>query len=128
MTETVYSQGIMVPVQPGRTGGFRLVRGDDYITQLILVLAGDADSENPFQDEGIGLRAVFANLSDPAWRSEVKAQIEVVFDVLHRDNLAKLADVSFLQGVVTGEVVVRISYLSLETNTVLEVETTVRRS
>lgn len=117
-----------MPVQPSGAGGFRLVFGDEYITQLVVTLSSDCDSDNPFQSEGIALDAVFANAGDSAWKARVRRDIEGMFKkVLERQNLAKLIRLTFSAGESEGETVATLRYLSIESATEADVDIPLRR-
>lgn len=128
-TSTSFTGGIQVPVQPSGTGGLRLLDADAYIEQTVRVLCGDGDSDNPFNDGvGVGASAVFANASDTAWRSKTRNEIQEVFKDLQRANLAKLIGLELAPSRdVPEEYEARVKFLSIETNTILEVETPLRR-
>ncbi len=123
----IFSGGISVPVVAGANGGFKLATGDDYITQLIEVNSADADSDNPFQIVGIGQGAVFQNVSDQAWKGLKKREMAEIFRDLKRANLATLQSIRFTDGEVAGDFEMQVTYLSLETNTRRDVNTTLRR-
>lgn len=127
-TEAGFSGGMMVPAQPGQDGGFKLVAGDDYLFQLISVLASDCDSDNPFLNIGLGLGAVFQNLSDPGWQAQQNQKIRDVFQDLQRAQIAKLLSVDFVPGLQPGEMTATVRYLSIETGRERELTTTLRRS
>lgn len=128
LSPTGFSGGMQVPVQTGRTGGFRLISGDDYVIQLISVLVGDTDSENPFLQIGFGLEVIFANLSDSGWRTQQKQKITDLFRDLERAQIAKLLGVEYEDGPGTAEVTAVVKFLSIETGKVLDVRTPLRRS
>jgi hypothetical protein len=122
------AQGIQVPVVPSGAGGFRLVSGDEYITQLVVTLSSDCDSDNPYQEEGIALDAVFALASDSAWKARVRRDVEAVFrKVLERQNLAKLIRVTFEPGATEGEYNMNLRYMSIESATEADVVVPLRR-
>ena len=129
------SGGLELPIQASASGGFQPLTGDAYIKQLVRVLVADGDSDNPFQDVGFGIDAVFANLSDPAWKAQQRRKVKEVFDDLRTANLAKLDTVTFTkpgdddaQGLVEGEIAMNIRFISIESNAELDVLTTVRRT
>lgn len=116
-SSTGFSGGIMVPVQPGQDGGFRLVDGDEYVSQLIRGLVADCDCENPFLRIGMGLEAIFANVSDGGWRAQQQKKIVDVFRRLQRAQIAKLVNTEWSAGALAGEFNVTIRYLSIESST-----------
>lgn len=106
-----------------------MICGDDYIIQTLRLRSGAVSSENPFQDDGIGIRAVFQNISDPGWIAQQRRQIELIFKQFERNNLAKLRSVSFKPSTTDpSEFEAIIRFLSIETNTEREVPITVRRT
>lgn len=129
-TTQAYSGGIQVPIEASSTGGIRLLSGDGYIRQLVETLCGDGESDNPFNtDVGIGASAIFQNSGDVAWRAKSRNEITKVFQDLQRANLAKLRNVELTPSPGSAEEFdARIEFLSIETNTTLEVDTTLRRS
>lgn len=127
ISPTGFSGGIQLPVRASQGGGFRLLSGDDYIAQLIALQAGDGDSENPFLDVGFALTAVFANLSDGAWKAQQQRKITELFARLQRAQLAKLVSTAWSSGPKPGEYTVLIRYLSIETNSENETPITLRR-
>jgi len=124
----LYSGGLRAPIRPSHTGGFEVISGDDYIIQLIQMHVADSDSDNPFQDIGFGLNAVFANLSDQGFMGQARYRTELLFRNLQKANIAKLMELTFADGEQEGESQMTIKFLSLETNTEREVTTTVRRT
>jgi hypothetical protein len=127
----LFSGGIALPFGPDNRGGVALIEGDEYISQLIRVLASNGDSENPFLDVGIGLRAIFQNLDDPAYQAQLRREIEAVFDDLRRAQIAKLLSVSFAPSDDPNnpaEFIATVRYLSIETATEQQVDTPIRRS
>jgi hypothetical protein len=127
-TTTERSTGIASPVTAAGHGGFAIASGDDYIVQLIRDLAGDVDSDNPFQVEELGLRAVFQNLKDPAWRAQQRRRIEAIFAAhFEPAGLAKFKNARFQDGEEEGNVDMIVTYLSLETQQEIEVTTPIRR-
>jgi hypothetical protein len=126
--EAGFSGGMMVPPQPGQDGGFKLIAGDDYLFQLISILASDCDSDNPFLTIGLGLGAVFQNLSETGWRAQQTRKIQDVFQDLQRAQIAKFLSIDFGPGTEPGEMVATVRYLSIETGRERELTTNLRRS
>lgn len=124
-----FSGGIQVPFSSSATGGVRILEGDEYLLQLVRTLCGDGDSDNPFNDgAGVGAGAIFQNVSDFAWKAKVRQEIEDVFKVLQKANLAKLRGIEIGPTADASEYAVIVAFLSIETNTTLEVDTSVRRA
>lgn len=133
MTTPIFSGGILLPVQPNGRGGFKLIEGDDYLMQLVIMRAAPGESDNPFLDIGIGEGAIFQNASDAGWLSVQRTKIEAFFRNLERAQLARLKKVSFRPGDESAgedpaDFFATIRFLSIETNTELEVDTAVRRT
>ena len=124
-----FSGGIQVPVQSDSTGGLRLLSGDEYVIQTVRILCGDGDSDNPFNTGvGVGHSAVFQAAGDTAWKTKARQEIEDVFRDLERAQVAKLRGVSLVQSNVPEEFEALVEFLSIETNTTLEIDTTIRRT
>ena len=124
-----FSGGIAVPFSPDNRGGVAMVFGDDYVAQLIRVLASNSETDNPFLDPGIAVSAIFQRVSDPAWQGQVRQEIEDVFGDLQRAQIAKLLSIEMAPSEEDpNEFVASVRYLSIETNTEQQVETTIRRS
>ena len=124
-----FSGGIAVPFAPDSTGGVAKVFGDEYVSQLIQVLASNSEADNPYLDAGVALSAIFQNVSDPAWQGQVRQEIEDVFNQLQRAQIAKLLSIQMAPSEKDpNEFVASIRYLSIETNTEQQVDTTIRRS
>ena len=128
--QSQFTGGLQAPLQANGSGGFRRLEGDEYLSQTIAILCGSGESDNPFNDGvGVGASAIFANASDLAWRAKTRREIEDVFRDLERARLAKLRSVDFLPSEDDpAETVVSIRYLSIETNTEQEVQTSLRRA
>lgn len=122
-----FAQGIARPVQQDGHGSLRTVIGDDYLTMLVQIMVQDCESNNPFQqDLGVGVDAVFGLDSDIAWKGLVRRRLEAEFRIFNKLNLAKFGSLEFRQGDVEGEYLAVVKFRSIETNTDLEVTTTVR--
>lgn len=110
------ASGLALPFAASGEGGLAVLYGDEYILQLVRTYAADCDSDNPFQDIGIGLEAVFQLSSDGAWKGQIRRKMQQMFKLyLERTNLAVLKDVSFAKtedGVDTMNVV----FISVESN------------
>jgi hypothetical protein len=127
--DNLFSGGIAVPFSPDNRGGIAMVFGDDYISQLIRGLASNSESDNPFLDAGVAIGAIFQNVSDPAWQGQVRREIEAIFTDLQRAQIAKLLSVTMAPSETDpNEYVAQVRYLSIETNTEQQVDTTIRRA
>lgn len=81
------AQGIAVPVKV-ENGRMQLAKGRDYIRQLIFIALAGNDSENPWQDIGLG-DYVFG-INDARTDGQIRHDIVTIFSILERDQLAKL--------------------------------------
>ena len=124
-----FSGGIMVPVQAGASGGFKLLFGDEYLLQLVRTRAGVVTSNNPFQEVGIAARAVFQNISDPGWVARHRFEIQRMFVQFERAQLARLKSIDMAPHESNpAEYVATIKFVSIETESELEVQTSIARA
>lgn len=86
------ARGIKSPIET-KNGRMVLLGEDDYIEQLVFTGLGDGDSENPFQDVGLGEFMIFAINNDQT-DGEIRERIVAVFAELEADQLARLEDPS----------------------------------
>lgn len=105
------AQGIKLPSK-AVNGRFELIDGDDYIAQLIRVGLGSADSDNPFQVQD-DLDTVVFDINDDTTASTVEVVIQRVFEILSRDQLARLENVEVES--IGAEMNALIEYVNLET-------------
>lgn len=114
--------GIALPLTVVK-GRWRKASGDDYVEQLIHTSLGCGDSENPFQDIGLGEFMIFA-INDEAIEGEIKKRVEAGFRSLERDQLARLArrsrQLKFAQR--DGEKIMFLEYENIETGERREIE------
>ena len=123
----LFTGGLSTPFEGAAAGGVRTLYGDEYLKKQIETLAADCDSANPFQDLGIGLENVFQIKDDPSWQGKTRAAINLLFKrYFEPANLARLIKVEFqptpedVTGVYQsqeGDLVMNITFLSLESNT-----------
>jgi hypothetical protein len=125
---TGFSGGLQVPVQPDQGGGLKVIEGDQYVFQLITVLASDCDSDNPFLTMGLGLDAIFSQLSDAGWKAQQEKKIRDVFRDLERAKIAKFLKITWQAGPGPAEFTASVRYLSIETAKEGDVATTFRRA
>lgn len=118
------AQGIQLPLVV-KNGRLKLLDGDDYIAQLIAVALGDNESENPFQDIGLGEFMIFG-INDSYTEAEIRERVREVFESLEDDQLAKLETddkaVTFERNVAAGTLSMFVSYVNLETQEQQELE------
>lgn len=122
----LFAQGIARPVRPNGSGGLMSIIGDDYLIQLVQVMVADCASDNPFQqDLGVGVDAIFGLAGDSAWKAVIRRKLLAEFKRLKDANLAVFGSLDFLPGN-DGEYEAVVKFRSVETNTELEVSTTIR--
>lgn len=118
------AQGIKLPLQT-KNGRLQLLSGDEYIEQLIFTALGDNESENPFQDIGLGEFMIFG-INDSYTEGEIRTRVEQIFDLLEGDQLARLDSedkaLTFTRKKGTGQLVMLLSYTNLETQEQREIE------
>lgn len=118
------AQGLKLPLET-RNGRLVQLSGDDYIEQLVSVMLGDGESDNPFQDLGLGEFMVFG-INDAVTDGEIKERVVRGFAILERDQLARLdnpdTDLVFRKGDSPGERILEITYTNMETQERPEIE------
>ena len=105
------ARGIELPTR-AKNGRLRLLAGDEYIRQLVITAMQPGDSENPFQDLGIGEDMIF-EINDDLLEGEIRARAERVFTILDRDQLARLESLRFERE--NGDLTMFVDYVDLET-------------
>jgi hypothetical protein len=103
--------GIKLPTTI-KNGRLELLGGDDYIRQLVETAMGDSDSENPFQDIGLGEFMIF-DINDPLSEGEIRDRVRKAFASLESDQLARLSSIEFARR--GAEAVMFLVYEDLET-------------
>jgi len=111
------AQGIAFPFRASPRKGVELSEGPEYIRHLVLVALGDCDSDNPYQDLGIGNAVIFRNLSNPAVQGWVTRKVRDIFRTFEAEELARLHTLDFEGSVDDGDLTALITYVDLETNT-----------
>lgn len=117
------SQGTQTPWKADSLGRVVLVENDDYIRDIIGIALGSGDSENPFQDIGLGEEIIFS-VNDFVTEATVRRRVEDIFRDLETNGLARLVKpngVTFPGTDVEGEMFVVIKFINLETDRVDEV-------
>jgi len=121
------ASGLALPFAASGEGGLQVLYGDEYILQLVRTYAADCDSDNPFQDVGIGLEAVFQVSSAAAWKGQVRRKMQAMFRLyLERTNLAVLKSVSFAK-TEEGEDTMNVIFISIESNEELAINVPINR-
>jgi len=110
--------GIKLPTTV-KNGRLELLGGDDYIRQLVETALGESDSENPFQDIGLGEFMIF-DINDPLSEGEIRDRVTKAFASLETDQLARLSSIEFDR--VGHEARMYIEYEDLETGKRPEIE------
>lgn len=105
------AKGIKLPLR-AVNGRLELLGGDAYIEQLIFTALGSGESDNPFQDIGLGEFMIF-DLNDKMTEGHIAERVRAVFATLERDQLARLEELSFKS--VEGDKKMHLGYENLET-------------
>lgn len=105
------AKGIKLPTS-AKNGRLELLGGDAYIEQLIAVALSDGESDNPFQDIGLGEFMIF-DINDPLPDGVIRERVRAAFATLEHDQLAKLERVEFTTS--GAEKMMAIWYKNLET-------------
>lgn len=112
------ARGIELPTR-AVNGRLKLLSGDQYIDQLVAVALGDGDSDNPFQDLGLGEFMIFG-INDSLTDGEINTRVQAAFELLETDQLAQLKSISFES---RAEVkIMFLEYINLETGKRRELE------
>jgi hypothetical protein len=116
------AQGATIPAKI-RNGRLVKISGNEYIRQLLMLAFGEGESDNPFQDLGLGEFMIFA-INDAESEGDIRPRVERMFESFERDQLARLDnpadDIEFFQSEADKYMVVR--YRDLETQERVEVE------
>lgn len=116
------AQGISVPLKT-KNGRLQLVSGDAYIDMLVRIALGDNQSDNPFQDIGLGAERWIFGINDGMAEGEIKTAVLSVFESLERDQLAKIkqSDIKFDRSE-EGVLKMDLAYTNIETQERVELE------
>lgn len=116
------ARGLELPI---KISNGRMVKksGDDYIKQLIMTALRSGDSENPFQDLGLGGFMIFG-IQNGGTQAQIKEKIIPIFNSLEEDQLARLDNPSKdIQFEVDGtDLKMTINYRNMETQERDEIE------
>jgi len=112
------AMGIELPTRAVK-GRLKRLGGDEYINQLVQVALGDGDSDNPFQDLGLGEFMIFA-INNEQVDGEIKTKVKAVFSSLESDQLARLLDMKIVDE--ENEKKLFLLYQNLETGGRIELE------
>lgn len=83
--------GISSPARANGNGGLLIVTKDQHIRSLVGVALGEGDSNNPFQDLGLGEEMIF-DIADPGSFNAVADKITRIFQGFEESELAQLQD------------------------------------
>lgn len=87
------AKGIKLPMR-AKNGRLVLLGGDAYVEQLIFTGLADGESENPFQDLGLGEFMIFG-INDKMTDGQIRERVKSMFAILARDQLAALEELRF---------------------------------
>jgi hypothetical protein len=110
--------GINTVTRASKRGGFLQATKKDHIMGLISTALGTGDSDNPFQDLGLGEKMIFDPV-DYTTFVPVKDRIREIFQNFETEELAALQErPDNLQIIETteGEVAMTVYYVDLETD------------
>lgn len=116
------ARGLEIPI---KISNGRMIKksGDDYIKQLVMTALRSGQSENPFQDLGLGGFMIFG-LQDGATQAQIREKTISVFESLETDQLARLdspsKDIQF--EVDDADLKMTIKYRNMETQERDEIE------
>lgn len=118
------AKGIALPAKT-INGRLQMLGGDDYISQLVMTMLGRSDSDNPFQDIGLGDWMIF-DINDRMTEGEIRERVVAGFKSLEVDQLARLdnpqKDITFIRVDGTGELYMDLVYENMETQERVELE------
>src|SRR5438128_1128996 len=109
------SQGLETPVG-AEQGRARLVQGEDQLKKVIALALSDGDSDNPFQDLGLGNGSIF-DINDEDLQAKMRQRVARVFRRFHLERRASLAPgfPTFQPGGADGaELIMTIRYINME--------------
>ncbi len=116
------AQGATIPAV-ARNGRLQKVSGNAYIRMLLMLAFGEGESDNPFQDLGLGEFMIFG-INDAESEGEIRPRAERMFESFERDQLARLEnpadDIEFFQA--RGDKFMVVRYRDLETQERVEIE------
>jgi hypothetical protein len=116
------AQGATIPAKVVN-GRLQKLSGNEYIRTLLMLAFGEGQSDNPFQDLGLGEFMIFG-INDAETEGEIRPRVERMFDSFERDQLARLDspadDIEFFQA--EGDKFMIVRYWDLETQERIEIE------
>lgn len=116
------AQGIKVPLET-ENGRLKLISRDAYIQQMLFVALGEGESDNPFQDPGMGEFMIF-DINDELTEGEIKARIVAIFESFEADQLAKLdnPEIDLVFSEEGQEKLLDLTYINMETQERVDIE------
>ena len=111
------AQGLDIPVGVDKRGGAKLVDGDPNDQKVIFTAMSDCDSENAFQDLGLGSGMIFDILS-PNMRATILRKTKNIFDEFFRLHRFKLltGSVRWTEDPDNGALNLTFKYLNIESD------------
>ena len=109
--------GIASPARENGNGGFLLATKDQHIRELLGVALGEGDSNNPFQDLGLGEEMIF-DIADSGTFNAVADRITRIFQRFEEDEFAQLQDREdnlSVDEISEGEFEMHVFFINLET-------------
>lgn len=117
------AQGLEVPVS-AEQGRLRIAQGEEQLKKVITLALADGDSDNPFQDLGLGNGSIF-DINDQDLQAKMRQRIVRAFRRFQAEGRAMLAQGSpvFRRGGSDGEELYAvIRYINMETTDSEELE------
>ncbi len=113
-------KGLGVPIRV-EAGGLAVCAGEEQLRNIILLSLSLCESENPFQDLGIGADLVFDNDTE-AVRGRIRGRVSSLFRRLEREGRARLVLGYPIFAREDDGLVVQLRYINLETTEEAELE------
>lgn len=112
-------RGIALPFQADGRGRLVTIDRDAELSKIINMQLQNMESNNPFQDLGLGEEMIFAVDNDDL-QSDLRRRINEIFRQLQLQDRARLEKPPVFSLTAEGELEVAISYIDLETNKIDE--------
>jgi len=116
------TKGIENPIVIDKKGGVKVVEGDGYIRSLLRTALGSGESNNPFQDIGLGEFMIF-DIDGQEIQDLILGKINDIFDEFRELELADLAvtddNLKFSKNT-NGQIELDLHYINLETDEIRE--------
>lgn len=85
------AKGFSIPFRANHKGRVVLSDGDTHLAELLGIAFGSGDSNNPFQELGLGEDMVFENATEELFNN-IAVKIRTIFENFEDEELAKLQD------------------------------------